>query len=175
MLFLNTLAVFVMVVAKFPHMHKVRIFGINADQWKPWLDKAKQKEGVCIMQDKTSRFGSSESIYNNVIRTQPRSFYMVLSVSSHRIYTVSLGLLLINFFLFFFWLVSRFIICMIPKLVKKRICLANKSRIWMISRGRVYGMYTTLLLIFLIDYSLLLTSFLFISPVQPPNQNNDSP
>ncbi|CAH2080254.1 unnamed protein product, partial [Thlaspi arvense] len=32
MLFLNTLAVFVMVVAKFPHMHKVRIFGINADQ-----------------------------------------------------------------------------------------------------------------------------------------------
>lgn len=69
---------------------------------KPWLDKAKQKEGLCIMQDKTSRFGSSESIYNNVIRTQPRSFYMVLSVSSHRIYTVSLGLLLINFLLFFF-------------------------------------------------------------------------
>ncbi|KAF3522535.1 hypothetical protein F2Q69_00048798 [Brassica cretica] len=32
MLFLNTLAVFVMVVAKFPHMHKVRIFGINGDQ-----------------------------------------------------------------------------------------------------------------------------------------------
>ncbi|CAF1721176.1 hypothetical protein Bca4012_042183 [Brassica carinata] len=32
MLFLNTLAVFIMVVAKFPHMHKVRIFGINADQ-----------------------------------------------------------------------------------------------------------------------------------------------
>ncbi|KAK7854789.1 uncharacterized protein CFP56_030584 [Quercus suber] len=32
MLFLNTLAVFVLVVAKFPHMHKVRIFGINADQ-----------------------------------------------------------------------------------------------------------------------------------------------
>lgn len=33
MLFLNTVAVFVLVVAKFPHMHKVRIFGINADQW----------------------------------------------------------------------------------------------------------------------------------------------
>jgi len=33
MLFFNTLAVFVLVVAKFPHMHKVRIFGINADQW----------------------------------------------------------------------------------------------------------------------------------------------
>ncbi|RID66039.1 hypothetical protein BRARA_D01205, partial [Brassica rapa] len=32
MLFVNTLAVFVMVVAKFPHMHKVRIFGIIADQ-----------------------------------------------------------------------------------------------------------------------------------------------
>ncbi|KAG6407592.1 hypothetical protein SASPL_130588 [Salvia splendens] len=32
MLFFNTLAVFVLVVAKFPHMHKVRIFGINADQ-----------------------------------------------------------------------------------------------------------------------------------------------
>lgn len=32
MLLLNTLAVFVLVVAKFPHMHKVRIFGINADQ-----------------------------------------------------------------------------------------------------------------------------------------------
>ncbi|KAF8413355.1 hypothetical protein HHK36_001335 [Tetracentron sinense] len=31
MLFLNTLAVFVLVVAKFPNMHKVRIFGINAD------------------------------------------------------------------------------------------------------------------------------------------------
>ncbi|KAG6788175.1 hypothetical protein POTOM_004230 [Populus tomentosa] len=31
MLFFNTLAVFVLVVAKFPHMHKVRIFGINAD------------------------------------------------------------------------------------------------------------------------------------------------
>ncbi|KAF6136195.1 hypothetical protein GIB67_001604 [Kingdonia uniflora] len=32
MLFLNTLAVFVLVIAKFPNMHKVRIFGINADQ-----------------------------------------------------------------------------------------------------------------------------------------------
>ncbi|XP_039004136.1 ORM1-like protein 2, partial [Hibiscus syriacus] len=32
MLFLNTLAVFVLVVAKFPNMHKVRIFGINADK-----------------------------------------------------------------------------------------------------------------------------------------------
>ncbi|KAE9450258.1 hypothetical protein C3L33_17831, partial [Rhododendron williamsianum] len=32
MLFFNTVAVFVLVVAKFPHMHKVRIFGINADQ-----------------------------------------------------------------------------------------------------------------------------------------------
>nr|GLL49182.1 ORM1-like protein 2 [Ipomoea trifida] len=32
MLFFNTLAVFVLVVAKFPNMHKVRIFGINADQ-----------------------------------------------------------------------------------------------------------------------------------------------
>ncbi|KAI9073213.1 hypothetical protein K1719_044822 [Acacia pycnantha] len=31
MLFLNTVAVIVLVVAKFPHMHKVRIFGINAD------------------------------------------------------------------------------------------------------------------------------------------------
>ncbi|KAK1258377.1 hypothetical protein QJS04_geneDACA007018 [Acorus gramineus] len=31
MLFLNTLAVAVLVVAKFPNMHKVRIFGINAD------------------------------------------------------------------------------------------------------------------------------------------------
>lgn len=34
MLLFNTLAVFVLVVAKFPHMHKVRIFGINADQWQ---------------------------------------------------------------------------------------------------------------------------------------------
>lgn len=33
MLFFNTVAVFVLVIAKFPHMHKVRIFGINADQW----------------------------------------------------------------------------------------------------------------------------------------------
>lgn len=32
MLALNTLTVFVLVVAKFPNMHKVRIFGINADQ-----------------------------------------------------------------------------------------------------------------------------------------------
>ncbi|CAA2956541.1 ORM1 3 [Olea europaea subsp. europaea] len=32
MLFFNTLAVFILVVAKFPHMHKVRIFGIIADQ-----------------------------------------------------------------------------------------------------------------------------------------------
>ncbi|KAF3624282.1 putative pre-mRNA-processing factor 6-like [Capsicum annuum] len=32
MLFFNTIAVFILVVAKFPHMHKVRIFGINADQ-----------------------------------------------------------------------------------------------------------------------------------------------
>uniref|UniRef100_A0A7N0VAV7 Uncharacterized protein n=1 Tax=Kalanchoe fedtschenkoi TaxID=63787 RepID=A0A7N0VAV7_KALFE len=32
MLFFNTLAVLVLVVAKFPNMHKVRIFGINADQ-----------------------------------------------------------------------------------------------------------------------------------------------
>ncbi|XP_010553573.1 PREDICTED: ORM1-like protein 2 isoform X1 [Tarenaya hassleriana] len=32
MLFINTLAVCILVVAKFPHMHKVRIFGINADQ-----------------------------------------------------------------------------------------------------------------------------------------------
>ncbi|CAN1299770.1 hypothetical protein LINPERPRIM_LOCUS24318 [Linum perenne] len=31
MLLFNTVAVFVLVVAKFPHMHKVRIFGINAD------------------------------------------------------------------------------------------------------------------------------------------------
>ena len=30
MLFLNTLAVAVLVVAKLPNMHKVRIFGINA-------------------------------------------------------------------------------------------------------------------------------------------------
>ncbi|CAB4280247.1 hypothetical protein PRUPE_5G126900 [Prunus persica] len=30
-LIFNTLAVFVLVVAKFPNMHKVRIFGINAD------------------------------------------------------------------------------------------------------------------------------------------------
>ncbi|CAA6666875.1 unnamed protein product [Spirodela intermedia] len=30
MLFLNSLAAFVLVVAKFPNMHKVRIFGINA-------------------------------------------------------------------------------------------------------------------------------------------------
>ncbi|KAH7578075.1 hypothetical protein JRO89_XS01G0337700 [Xanthoceras sorbifolium] len=32
MLFFNTLAVLVLVVAKFPNMHKVRIFGINADK-----------------------------------------------------------------------------------------------------------------------------------------------
>ncbi|WVZ17614.1 hypothetical protein V8G54_010596 [Vigna mungo] len=32
MLFFNTVAVIVLVVAKFPHMHKVRIFGINADK-----------------------------------------------------------------------------------------------------------------------------------------------
>ncbi|XP_050203938.1 uncharacterized protein LOC126653975 [Mercurialis annua] len=31
MLFLNTIAVMVLVIAKFPNMHKVRIFGINAD------------------------------------------------------------------------------------------------------------------------------------------------
>jgi hypothetical protein len=30
MLFFNTVAVFVLVVAKLPNMHKVRIFGINA-------------------------------------------------------------------------------------------------------------------------------------------------
>ncbi|MCO5600342.1 hypothetical protein L7F22_054453 [Adiantum nelumboides] len=30
-LFPNTIAVFVLVIAKFPNMHKVRIFGINAD------------------------------------------------------------------------------------------------------------------------------------------------
>jgi hypothetical protein len=33
MLFLNTLAVSVLVVAKLPNMHKVRIFGINAENW----------------------------------------------------------------------------------------------------------------------------------------------
>lgn len=32
MLFFNTIAVIVLVVAKFPNMHKVRIFGINADE-----------------------------------------------------------------------------------------------------------------------------------------------
>ncbi|XP_020553510.1 ORM1-like protein 1 isoform X2 [Sesamum indicum] len=32
MLFFNTLAVLVLVIAKFPNMHKVRIFGINGDQ-----------------------------------------------------------------------------------------------------------------------------------------------
>lgn len=32
MLFLNTVAVFVLVVAKLPNMHKVRIFGINAEE-----------------------------------------------------------------------------------------------------------------------------------------------
>ncbi|KAJ0630773.1 putative ORMDL family protein [Helianthus annuus] len=32
MLFFNTVAVFVLVVAKFPNMHKVRIFGINAEE-----------------------------------------------------------------------------------------------------------------------------------------------
>ncbi|XP_065860134.1 uncharacterized protein [Euphorbia lathyris] len=32
MLFLNTLAVIVLVIAKFPNMHKVRIFGINGDK-----------------------------------------------------------------------------------------------------------------------------------------------
>lgn len=31
MLVLNTIAVFVLVVAKFPHMHRVRIFGINGE------------------------------------------------------------------------------------------------------------------------------------------------
>ena len=31
-LLLNTLALMVLVVAKFPNMHKVRIFGINADK-----------------------------------------------------------------------------------------------------------------------------------------------
>lgn len=30
-LLLNTIAVFVLLIAKFPHMHKVRIFGINSD------------------------------------------------------------------------------------------------------------------------------------------------
>ncbi|KAI5056508.1 hypothetical protein GOP47_0028326 [Adiantum capillus-veneris] len=30
-LVLNTIAVFILVIAKFPNMHKVRIFGINAD------------------------------------------------------------------------------------------------------------------------------------------------
>ncbi|KAB1219675.1 ORM1-like protein 2 [Morella rubra] len=32
MLFFNTVAVLVLVIAKFPNMHKVRIFGINADR-----------------------------------------------------------------------------------------------------------------------------------------------
>ncbi|KAG8391963.1 hypothetical protein BUALT_Bualt01G0241900 [Buddleja alternifolia] len=32
MLIFNTLAVIVLVIAKFPNMHKVRIFGINGDQ-----------------------------------------------------------------------------------------------------------------------------------------------
>lgn len=31
MLFFNTIAVTVLVIAKFPNMHKVRIFGINGD------------------------------------------------------------------------------------------------------------------------------------------------
>jgi hypothetical protein len=31
MLVLNTVAVLVLVIAKMPNMHKVRIFGINAD------------------------------------------------------------------------------------------------------------------------------------------------
>lgn len=33
MLFFNSLAVIVLVIAKFPNMHKVRIFGINGDKW----------------------------------------------------------------------------------------------------------------------------------------------
>lgn len=33
MLFLNTVAVMVLVVAKLPNMHKVRIFGINSGNW----------------------------------------------------------------------------------------------------------------------------------------------
>ncbi|KAL8172539.1 hypothetical protein V2J09_024343 [Rumex salicifolius] len=40
MLFLNTLAVLILVVAKFPHMHKVRIFGINGDHNGPSEDHA---------------------------------------------------------------------------------------------------------------------------------------
>ena len=32
MFLFNTVAVIVLVVAKFPHMHKVRIFRINADK-----------------------------------------------------------------------------------------------------------------------------------------------
>ena len=39
MLFLNTLAVIVLVIAKFPHMHKVRIFGINADKWRSHMKR----------------------------------------------------------------------------------------------------------------------------------------
>ncbi|KAF5804210.1 putative ORMDL family protein [Helianthus annuus] len=31
MIFFNTVAVIVLVIAKFPNMHKVRIFGINGD------------------------------------------------------------------------------------------------------------------------------------------------
>lgn len=37
MLFFNTVAVIVLVIAKFPNMHKVRIFGINADHWFTWV------------------------------------------------------------------------------------------------------------------------------------------
>lgn len=32
MLFFNTIAMLVLVIAKFPNMHKVRIFGINGDE-----------------------------------------------------------------------------------------------------------------------------------------------
>ncbi|MQL72493.1 hypothetical protein Taro_004814 [Colocasia esculenta] len=50
MLFLNTLAVIVLVVAKFPNMHKVRIFGINADHGSSYRGKLPQysRNALCL-------------------------------------------------------------------------------------------------------------------------------
>lgn len=98
MLFLNTLAVFVMVVAKFPHMHKVRIFGINGDQWKPWENKEK---GLCIMRIKYLECGIQQQM--------PSSFNMSV-LYRHRIPTGEKNVLfgnipssLIQTFLLFVW------------------------------------------------------------------------
>lgn len=148
MLFLNTLAVFVMVVAKFPHMHKVRIFGINGDQWKNLRKQRKRSvynanQSIWNVESNNKcHHHHSTCLYYTDIESLNRRKCVIWShpiIAYSNLSTLCLGLLINSYLISFVVLLVSYLYN--PKTGYNRKLFSEQSRVWMNSWGRFIYIY----------------------------------